>query len=161
MTEEDMVMDILDELKNLINKLNEERIEYALCGGLAMAIYALPRATLDIDLLIEASALETTTGAVYDLGFTVKAAPMEFHGEKVHIHRISKIEPDTGEVLVLDLLIVTPEIAEAWESRTKVAWEHGTIDVVSPEGLILLKSFRKSGQDRDDIEFLRSIINED
>lgn len=47
-------MDILDELKKLIGRLNEEKIEYALCGGLAMAVYALPRATLDVDILIEA-----------------------------------------------------------------------------------------------------------
>ena len=154
-------MDILDELKKLISKLNAEGIEYALCGGLAMAIYALPRATLDIDLLIEESSLEATKRAVHNLGFTVKAAPMEFHCGKMYIHRISKIEPGTGETLILDLLIVTPAIKDAWESRKKVEWEHGQISVVSPEGLILLKSFRKSGQDQDDIRFLRSIIDED
>jgi len=154
-------MDILDELKELISKLNAEGIEYALCGGLAMAIYALPRATLDIDLLIEVSSLEATKRAVHDLGFTVEAAPMEFHGGKMHIHRISKIEPGTGETLILDLLIVTPAIEDAWEGRKKVEWEHGQISVVSPKGLILLKSLRKSGQDQDDIRFLRSIIDED
>jgi len=154
-------MDILDELKELINKLNEEKIEYALCGGLAMAIYALPRATLDIDILIESNSLETARRAVHDLGFTLKAAPMEFHEGKIHIHRLSKIEPGSGEVIVLDLLIVTPEIKNAWDSRIKVEWEHGDIDVVSPEGLILLKSFRRSGQDQDDIDFLRSIVDED
>jgi len=154
-------MDILDELKKLINRLNEEKIEYALCGGLAMAIYALPRATLDIDILVEASSLETTQRAVHALGFTLKADPMEFHGGKVHIQRVSKIEPGTGETLVLDLLIATPAIKDAWDSRMKVEWEHGTLSVVSPEGLILLKSFRRSGQDQDDIAFLRSIIDED
>lgn len=154
-------MDLLDELKKLIAKLNEENIEYALCGGLAMAIYALPRATLDIDILIETSSLENTKRAVHELGFTVQAAPMEFHGGKVRIHRTSKIESETGESLILDLLIVTPEIKSAWDSRTKVEWEHGTLSVVSPQGLILLKSFRKSGQDQDDINFLRSIIDED
>lgn len=154
-------MDILDELRKLLSKLNTEGIEYALCGGLAMAIYALPRATLGIDLLIEASSLEATKRAVHDLEFTVKAAPMEFHGGKMHIHRISKIEPGTGETLILDLLIVTPAIKDAWVSRKKIEWEHGQISVVSPEGLILLKSFRKSGQDQDDIRYLRSIIDED
>jgi hypothetical protein len=154
-------MDILNELKELIGKLNEENIEYALCGGLAMAVYALPRATLDIDILIEASSLEDTRRAVHDLGFTVKAAPMEFQGGKMQIHRVSKIEPGTGETLVLDLLIITPEIESAWDSRKKIEWDHGQISVVSPEGLILLKSFRKSGQDQDDIRFLRSIIGED
>jgi hypothetical protein len=58
------------------------------------------------------------------------------------------------------MLLVTPEIREAWNSRLEVEWEHGTISVVSPEGLIHLKSFRSSGQDKDDIEFLRSIIDE-
>ncbi|MCP4108080.1 MAG: nucleotidyltransferase family protein [Desulfobacteraceae bacterium] len=154
-------MDLLDELKNLITKLNKENIEHALCGGLAMAVYALPRATLDIDLLIEASSLENTKHAVRELGFTVQAAPMEFHDGKIHIHRVSKIEPETGETLILDLLTVTSEIMKAWETRTEVEWEHGAISVVSPRGLILLKSFRKSGQDQDDINFLRSIIDED
>jgi hypothetical protein len=153
-------MDILDELRELIAKLNQEKIEYALCGGLAMAIYALPRATLDIDLLIEAHSLDATRRAVNDLGFTFEAAPMEFHGGKIHIRRLSKIEPGTGETLSLDLLIVTPEIKSAWDGRTKVEWEHGDISVVSPEGLILLKSFRRSGQDQDDINFLRSITDE-
>jgi len=154
-------MDILDELKALINKLDEENIEYALCGGLAMAIYALPRATFDIDILIESNLLEKINSVTHELGFTLKAAPMEFHGGKIKIHRVSKIEPTTGETLVLDMLIVTPEIKEAWNNRIKVEWEHGNISVVSPEGLILLKSFRRSGQDQDDIEFLRSIIDED
>jgi hypothetical protein len=154
-------MDLLVELKQLIFRLNAKNIEYALCGGLAMAVYALPRATLDIDLLIEASSLENTKHAVHELGFTVPAAPMEFHSGKVRIHRVSKIELETGEVLSLDLLTVTPEIKSAWESRIKVEWEYGIISVVSPQGMILLKSLRKSGQDRDDLDFLRSIVDED
>jgi len=61
----------------------------------------------------------------------------------------------------LDLLIVTPDIKNAWDNRMKVEWEHGNSDVVSPQSLILLKSFRRSGQDQDDMDFLRSIIDED
>jgi hypothetical protein len=154
-------MDILDELKSLINRLKEENIEYALCGGIAMAIYALPRATLDIDILIEPSLLEKIKKAVHDLGFTLKAAPMEFHDGKIKIHRVSKTDSVTGETLVLDMLIVTPEIEDAWNNKITVEWEYGNISVVSPEGLILLKSFRGSGQDRDDIDYLRSLFDED
>jgi len=154
-------MNLLDVLKNIINTLNEQRIEYALCGGLAMAIYALPRATLDIDIMIEADSLERTKQAVHDLGFILSAMPMEFQGGKVLIHRISKIDSNSGEVLILDLLIVTPETRQAWESRFSAEWEGGTLSVVSPEGLIHLKSLRGSGQDQDDIQYLRSIINED
>jgi len=154
-------MDLFDELKKLIARLTEEKIEYALCGGLAMAVYALPRATLDIDILIESISLGKATQAVNELGFTLSAMPMDFHGGKMHIHRVSKIESGTGETTTLDLLIVTPDIMPAWESRAKIQWEGGVLSVVSPEGLILLKSFRRSGQDQDDIRYLRSIIDED
>ena len=44
--------------------------------------------------------------------------------------------------------------------RREVEWEGRTLKVVSPKGLILLKSFRRSGRDQDDIEHLRSITDE-
>ena len=153
-------MDILDELKAVTGAFDSEGIDYALCGGLAMAIYDLPRATLDIDLLIQIDSLLRARRAVEPLGFTLSGAPMEFHGGKIQIYRLVKIEPGTGEELVLDLLQVTPETAKAWDTRLDVAWEDQTLKVVSPEGLILLKSFRRSGRDQDDIEHLRSIIDE-
>ena len=78
-----------------------------------------------------------------------------------HLPADWKVEAGTGETLFLDLLIATPELRQAWETRTQVEWEEGILSVVSPEGLILLKSLRRSGQDQDDIEYLRSIIDED
>ena len=154
-------MDLLEELKKLTAKFDQGGIDYALCGGLALAIYARPRATLDIDILIEFETLSQAEDAAHDLGFTLRALPMEFQSGKVKIHRLSKIDKDTGETLGLDLLIVTPAIRNAWESRYTVKWDEGPLKVVSPEGLILLKSLRGSGQDEDDIEYLRSITDED
>jgi hypothetical protein len=154
-------MDLLEELKHLTAKLHEEGIEYALCGGLAMAIYARPRATLDIDLMIELGSLFRTKRAVVALGFTISAEPMEFHGGKVQIYRLCKIDSDSGEELILDLLIVTPHLQQVWENRLTVEWEGGTLGVVSADGLIALKSIRDSGQERDDIEYLRTITDED
>ncbi len=154
-------MDLLEELKNLSAKLNQVGIDYALCGGLALAIYARPRATLDIDMMVDSGSLSQIKQAAEELGFAFSAAPMEFHGGAVQMHRLTKIDKDSGEHLVLDLLIVTPETQKAWDSRFTVEWEGGPLRVVSPQGLILLKSFRRSGQDKDDIEYLRSISIED
>lgn len=153
-------MEILDELREIARKLEAEGIEYALCGGLAMAVYAMPRATLDIDVMIEMDCLCRTRGAMGDLGFTLSAAPMEFHDGKVQIFRLVKIDADSPEELVLDLLIVTPDTQTAWDTRRKIGWEGGQLTVVSPGGLIALKSIRGSGQDRDDIDYLRSITDE-
>jgi hypothetical protein len=154
-------MDLLEELKKVTARLADENIEYALCGGLAMAVYARPRATLDIDIMIQLGSLFRARRAVEELGFELESEPMALHGGRIQIYRLCKIDPDSSEELVLDLLIVTPETQLAWENRVKVEWEGGILSVVSPEGLILLKSFRGSGQDRDDMEHLRSIMHED
>ena len=153
-------MDILEELKAVTTTFDQEGVDYALCGGLAMAVYDLPRATLDIDLLIQLDSRFRAKRAVEPLGFTLSASPVEFHGGKIQIYRLCKIDPETGEELILDLLLVTPETASAWANRREVEWEGRALKVVSPEGLILLKSFRRSGKDQDDIEHLRGIIDE-
>ncbi|MGP8152885.1 MAG: hypothetical protein ACLQBQ_01910 [Smithella sp.] len=76
---------------------------------------------------------------------------MEFDDGAVKLQRLSKVDKTSGEYFVLDLLIVTPETKKAWDDRITVGWEGCSLKVVSPQGLILLKSFRNSGQDRDDI----------
>ena len=154
-------MDLLEELKKLTLKLDQRGIDYALCGGLAIAVYAKPRATLDIDIMIDPDLLSETKKAAQELGFTQSSMPMEFKSGAIKIHRLTKIDKDSGEHLVLDLLIVTPETKKAWDERRTVQWEGGPLKVVSPQGLILLKSLRGSGQDQDDIEYLRSLERED
>jgi hypothetical protein len=153
-------MDLLEELKNLVLKLDQKGIDYALCGGLALAVYAKPRATLDIDIMVAPDFLSETKSMVQELGFLMSAMPMEFKGGAVKIHRLAKIDKNSGEHLILDLLIVTPETKKAWDQRRIIGWEGGALKVVSPQGLILLKSLRDSGQDRDDIEYLRSLEDE-
>ena len=61
---------------------------------------------------------------------------------------------------MLDMLLLTPEINEVWNSKQILAWDKGDLPVVSPKGLIKLKSMRSSGQDQDDIKNLESIIDE-
>ena len=154
-------MNIIDELRAIIARFDQEGVDYALCGGLAMAIYAMPRATLDIDLLIQVDSLARAQLAVESLGFWVGTASMSFHGGKIRMARLCKVDPATGEELVLDLLLTTDATAAAWTGRREVEWEGRALKVVSPKGLILLKSFRRSGTDEDDIAHLRSIIDED
>ena len=74
---------------------------------------------------------------------------------------MTKIEKDSGETLVLDLLLVTETTSDAWNTRTRMEWDQGQLSVVSAKGLIQLKSMRRSGQDEDDIRHLRSIMDED
>ncbi len=46
------MLDLFDEFVALVDALEKARLPYAVCGGLAMAIHGLPRATIDVDLLV-------------------------------------------------------------------------------------------------------------
>jgi hypothetical protein len=149
------VLDLYDELTRLVTTLEAERIEYALCGGLAMAVWAFPRATVDIDLLIEPQSVPAVEQVGESLGYTIKARPMSFSSGAIEIRRLSKVDPAGGDVLMLDLLLVTPAVEDVWRTRTRVEWTGGSIAVVSREGLVKLKTFRSSGTDLDDIRRLQ------
>ena len=154
------MFDLYEEFKSIISALEEHGIDYAVCGGLAMAVHGLPRATVDIDLLILAEQLEEAKSVVRGLGYTIEAQPMTFSKGSVEIRRLSRIDPDDGDLLIIDFLLVTPAVADVWNNRIRVASDKGSVSVVSREGLIILKSFRKSGQDLDDIERLKSSQDE-
>ncbi|MFH1024158.1 MAG: hypothetical protein V1809_12330 [Planctomycetota bacterium] len=148
------MLDLYDELKSLVAELEAGRVEYALCGGLALAVYDLPRATVDIDLLVPPASLPAAIAVAAARGYTVEAAPMRFAEGTIEIRRFTKTDPDSSDHLMLDLVVVTPALATIWEGRRPMDWEHGRLSVVSKEGLIRMKSLRKSGQDQDDIRRL-------
>ena len=148
------MLDLFEELRAVIAHLDEDAIPYALCGGLAMAVHGYPRATVDIDIVVLAGDLARVEAAVWPLGFTIAASPMTFRGGAVEIRRLSKVHP-SGQLLSLDILLATPALEDAWKSRQAMTWDFGNITVISPEGMITLKSLRGSGRDQDDIKQLR------
>ena len=151
------MLDLYEEFRAVVTALKVRDIDYAVCGGLAMAVHGLARATVDIDLLILADDLEAVRAAAKKLNYTIDAIPMTFAAGAIEIRRVSKIDAETGIVLSLDLLLVTPQISEVWTSRSTVEWEGGQLKVVSPQGLIALKMLRGSGQDLDDIKRLQEL----
>lgn len=154
------MFDLYEEFKSIVSALQVQGIDYAVCGGLAMAVHGLPRATVDIDLLILDESLEEAKAVVRSLGYTIEAQPMTFHKGAIEIRRLSRIDPSDGDLLMIDFLLVTPTVEAAWNNRIKVASPKGSVFAVSREGLILLKSFRRSGQDLDDIERLKGSQDE-
>jgi hypothetical protein len=148
------MLDIYDEFRNLVAVLEEHEIDYALCGGMAMAVHERPRMTIDIDILIQAESLDRVIAIATELGYKIRGRDMSFANGAVEIRRVSKIDPESGDLLSLDLLLVTPQLRSAWESRVESEWEGGTFSVVSRAGLIALKQLRMSGQDLDDIKTL-------
>ncbi len=148
------MLDLYEELRKLIAALDANEISYALCGGIAMAIYNRPRATVDIDLLIAAESLDRVREIAKELEYTIRGLDMTFANEAIEIRRVSKIDKETGFVLSLDMLLVTPEIRPIWDSRVQANWEGGKLSVVSRDDLIALKKLSGRPQDLADISAL-------
>ncbi len=72
----------------------------------------------------------------------------------IEMHRMSKADEESGDLLSVDLLMVTRELETVWADRVRVGWEYGEFPVVSRTGLIQMKRLRGSGQDQDDIRSL-------
>jgi hypothetical protein len=148
------MFDLERELAAIRDALHAARIDYALCGGMAVALHGFPRATVDIDLLIRRSDEEEVYGAVGPLGYTVKAKPKTFDPANTEIRRVSKIDPGDGEVLMLDLLLFTAANEAVWDTRQRFQWNGNDLWVVSRQGLVALKRSRSSAIDLADIERL-------
>jgi hypothetical protein len=126
---------------------------YALAGGLAVSIYATPRATQDIDLLLAVSDLDRATAALQDLGFRVAGRPMRVAAGRMEIQRLIKI--DGPDLLPVDLLLpLDPELVAVLTARRDIAWEGTRLWIVTVPGLRALKRLRGSAQDRADLEAL-------
>lgn len=147
---------LYDELKVLVAALNNENIPYALCGGIAMAVYGFVRATEDIDLLVERTDVDRIVAIAAAHGYIAPSQPMHFERGNVEIQRVVKMLGPDEDPLVLDLLVATPALRDIWESREVREWPEGSICVVSRQGLIRLKSGRASAVDLEDIANLRN-----
>lgn len=125
-----------------------------------MAIHGVPRATVDIDLLISADSLEQVFDVARLNDYWLEGLPMTFNNGQTEIRRISKIDDETGFVLMLDLLLVTPELKDVWQQKMTKTLENSSVTVVSREGLIKMKTMSGRTQDKADIEKLAELENE-
>lgn len=143
-------MDIQQELRALIVALNSASIEYALCGGLAVAFHGYARFTKDIDILIAKDSLEDALKVAEGVGFLDSSGRIPF--PNLDLYRVMKIEGT--EFLILDWMVMATKDNQVWTQKTWFDWEGVPICVVSAEGLVAMK--RQAGRDQDllDIKML-------
>lgn len=133
----------LDDLKLLLQSLNEHGIEYLLIGGYALAAHGYYRATVDIDIVVPATAAS---------GVRIKKALMVLPDQAAR-----GIEPewfDEGEnIRVADAFVVDIMLnanGQTYETLNQyvemVNFEGIPVRTVSLEGLLLTK---QTTRDRD------------
>ena len=150
-----MAFDLFEELVTLADALEAGGVPYALCGGLALAVHGYVRATRDVDLLVQESDLPRIKAIARALGFTAESLPMKFRATGT-MHRVIKIAA-SGEVLMLDLLVVGETLAPVWDAREQRPFEGRSLSVVSRPGLVSMKLAAGRPQDLVDVQQLAEL----
>jgi hypothetical protein len=148
-------VDLIEELLGVLEALDAERIDYAVCGGIAVAIHGYPRFTKDIDLLVQSADLERIRDMARRRGFTLAGGPLLFGagtGNEREVVRLTKTEGT--ESLTLVMLLAGAALSDAWRTRIRVQWRGRDVHVVSRDGLLQMKRISGRTQDLADIEAL-------
>ena len=147
------MLDLYAELRRIVEALHAAGVPYALAGGLAVSIYTTPRATEDIDLLIDPADLDRAVRTLQPAGFRLVGRPMQVAAGRLEIQRLTKI--DGADLLPLDLLMaVDPTLAALLADRASLALEGHPVWVLGLRAIRPLNRLRGSAMDRADLEAL-------
>jgi len=155
-----MALDIITELEGLVDALDLEGVDYAVCGGLALGILGHPRMTKDIDLLVRGEDVGRALEVAKLQGFDVPARRMVFRAGQAdaqEMHHRSKLDPETAALLPVDFFVVMPIFESVWASRIGASYRQRTIKVVSPAGLATMKRLAGRPQDLADLAALEAL----
>jgi hypothetical protein len=148
-------MNLTDEFTTLIAGLQKGKFDFAVCGGMAMALHGFPRFTKDIDLLILPADLAGIIAVARDCGFEDAVEPIDLgqtSGRPVEIRRINKLKDE--DHLTLDLVLVNAFLEGVWSGRLRYDWREFSLPAVSAAGLAKMKLLAGRPQDLVDIQTL-------
>ena len=146
-------MNIFDEFTEILKHIEQEKIRYAIVGGVAMAFYAEPRFTQDIDMLLEPNDFEKARRILAQNGYFESAEPWTFKNTPLTLRRFFKAIGN--DQMLIDLLIAgDKKHLEIIENALIARGEHGVAHVADKADIIWLKKQRNSLQDQADIERL-------
>ena len=147
---------VITSLFAIIDTLVERQVSYAVMGGLAVRIHAIPRPTNDVDLTIslqrqlllewyeELEEAGITVPSIYRTGWVDEVANMPLVKFKIYLDETQGVD--------LDVFIAESAFQESILSRRITAEiEERKIAVVSPEDLILLKLVANRPRDLLDV----------
>jgi hypothetical protein len=152
-------MNVFEEFKRLALELEKQGVRYALTGGVAMAFYAVPRFTRDIDLLVDSDDFGRTKDILERARYFESVSPWTFRKVAIELHRFLKILAREEEMLIDVLVAKDEETRRIIRDAVEAESEEGKVMVVNRKDLIWLKSMRDSKQDQADIERLENDEN--
>ena len=146
-------MRVEKDYEELLRLLNKHKAKYCIVGSYAVAFYAKPRYTKDIDILIEATPRN---------GKKLKKALDEFGFKELELSESDFIQKGNiiqlgYEPVRIDILISLQgfDFKDIWENRVEGAYGQEKVYFMGLDDLIKSKLLSQRVEDKIDLEVLR------
>lgn len=149
---------MLNRLRDVFESLNEHEVRYLVIGGIAAVLHGVPRATFDLDLLIDANAenaqrlLDALTAA--GLGTAALTTADEVLANEITVFK---------DRVRIDVQRSTPglEFAAGWSRRIEMRHAGQRFFVVSRHDLIASKRAAGRPVDLEDVRLLEQASDDE
>ena len=142
---------MLNQLQGVFSLLQKHNVKYLVIGGIASVLHGVPRATFDLDILIEATpdnALQLLE-ALKEAGLGTASL---LSVEELLAHEITVFK----DYVRIDVQTSTPgiEFGKAWKNRDTMDYQGQIFFVLSKDDLILSKRAAGRKVDLEDVRLL-------
>lgn len=149
---------MLNRLKEVFASFQKHNVRYIVIGGIASVIYGVPRATFDLDILIEATAenAQRLLDAFLEAGFGTASLT---DVNEILSHEITIFK----DRVRIDVQTRTPglDFKKAWETRNTQEYQGQSFHIISRENLISSKKAAGRPVDLEDVRLLELPVEED
>lgn len=147
-------MTFLD-FEEFIASLNAHRVRYLIVGGYAVGFHARPRATKDIDVLVDRTAANARRTRAALLSFLGSDAPNITEAKLMDSRTLIVLGVAPVRIDVLTSIDGVPSFGAAWKRRADGAYGGAQAHFISLDDLMASKLAAGRPQDLADLDVLR------
>jgi hypothetical protein len=149
---------MLNQLKGVFSSFQKHNVKYLVIGGIASVLHGVPRATFDLDILIEPTPENTKRllEALHDAGL---GTALLTNVEEMLANEITIFE----DKVRVDVQMSTPGLhfEEAWNNKNTMDYQGQKFFVVSKQDLIASKQAAGRKVDLEDVRLLEQTVDQD
>jgi len=145
------------DFEEFIASLNDHRVRYLIVGAYAVGYHAKPRATKDLDVLVERTKTNAKRARAALTSFLGSAAPNITEEKLLDPRSLIILGNAPVRIDVLTSIDGVPSFAAAWKRRAKGTYGATPTTFLSLEDLIAAKKAAARPQDLADVEVLERV----
>jgi hypothetical protein len=145
------------DFEEFIASLNAHRVRYLIVGGYAVGFHARPRATKDLDVLLDRSVANVRRARAALIAFLGAEAPNITEAKLTDPRTLIVLGVAPVRIDVLTSIEGVPSFAAAWKRRVAGSYGSTTAQFLSLGDLIAAKAAAGRPQDLADLDVLQRV----